>query len=167
MSVLLMTLSPRDKQNKAVSQTTQQPETQMTAPASMDEIMAQALSQEQMYETQEDAFVHETQAPLKHIGVDATHGLFLAGVLFVIGLAGVIARRNFLFMLMSLEIMMNAAALAFVMAGNVLGGADGQVMFVFILTLAAAEAAIGLAILLQFYHRFRSLDVNKASSLKG
>ncbi|UNU74330.1 NADH-quinone oxidoreductase subunit NuoK [Moraxella nasovis] len=95
------------------------------------------------------------------------HGLILAGILFTIGLTGVMVRRNLLFVLMSLEIMMNAAALAFVMAGNLHGSADGQVMFIFVLTLAAAEAAIGLAILLQFYHRFRSLDLTKANSMKG
>lgn len=109
-----------------------------------------------------------TQAtPLTDFGIPSHHGLILAGVLFLIGLAGVMARRNVLFMLMSLEIMMNAAALAFVVGGNLWGKVDGQIMFIFILTLAAAEAAIGLAILLQFYHRYKSLDVNHASKLKG
>ncbi|WFF39717.1 NADH-quinone oxidoreductase subunit NuoK [Moraxella nasibovis] len=101
------------------------------------------------------------------MGVPAEHALILSAVLFVIGLVGVMARRNVLFMLMSLEIMMNAAALAFVIGGNIWGSPDGQIMFIFVLTLAAAEAAIGLAILLQFYHRFKSLDVNHASKLKG
>ena len=101
------------------------------------------------------------------LGIPAHHGLILAGILFAIGLVGVMARRNVLFMLMSLEIMMNATALAFVVGGNLWGKADGQIMFIFILTLAAAEAAIGLAILLQFYHRYKSLDVNHASKLKG
>lgn len=101
------------------------------------------------------------------LGVPAEHALILSAVLFVIGLVGVMARRNVLFMLMSLEIMMNAAALAFVIGGNMWGSPDGQIMFIFVLTLAAAEAAIGLAILLQFYHRFKSLDVNHASKLKG
>lgn len=112
-------------------------------------------------------FAHEVATLASDMGVPAHHGLILAAILFVIGLAGVMARRNVLFMLMSLEIMMNSAALAFVVGGNMWGKADGQVMFVFILTLAAAEAAIGLAMLLQFYHRFRSLDVNHASELKG
>ncbi|MDO5650867.1 MAG: NADH-quinone oxidoreductase subunit NuoK [Moraxella sp.] len=101
------------------------------------------------------------------LGIDSSHALWLAGVLFVIGLVGVMARRNLLFVLMSLEIMMNAAALAFVVAGNMWESADGQVMFIFVLTLAAAEAAIGLAILLQFYHRFRNLDLTKANSMQG
>lgn len=82
------------------------------------------------------------------------HGLIVATILFALGFYGVMVRRNLLFMLMSLEIMMNAAALAFVLAGSVWAQPDGQVMFILILTLAAAEACIGLAIVLQFYHRF-------------
>lgn len=95
------------------------------------------------------------------------YGLLLAGALFTLGLVGVIVRRNLLWMLMSLEIMMNAAALAFVVAGARWVQADGQVMFVMILTLAACEAAIGLAILLQVYHRYRTLDVDTASEMHG
>lgn len=101
------------------------------------------------------------------LAIPMEHGLVLATILFAIGFCGVMARKNVLFMLMSLEIMMNAAALAFVVAGSRWASADGQVMFVFILTLAAAEAAIGLAILLQFYHRFGHLDIDAASELKG
>ena len=102
-----------------------------------------------------------------NLGVPMTHGLILAGIIFAIGLCGVMVRRNFLFMLMSLEIMMSAAALAFVVAGSRWVNPDGQVMFILILTLAAAEAAIGLAILLQFYHRRGHLDVDTANEMKG
>lgn len=66
------------------------------------------------------------------------HGLIVATILFALGFYGVMVRRNLLFMLMSLEIMMNAAALAFVLAGSVWAQPDGQVMFILILTLAAA-----------------------------
>lgn len=104
---------------------------------------------------------------MAHLGIPSSHALILAAILFVIGLVGVMARRNVLFMLMSLELMMNSTALAFVVAGNMWSSPDGQIMFIFVLTLAAAEAAIGLAIVLQFYHRFRNLDVNQASQLKG
>lgn len=104
---------------------------------------------------------------IANLGIPVSHALMLCAILFAIGLVGVMARRNVLFMLMSLEIMMNSTALAFVIGGNIWGSPDGQVMFIFVLTLAAAEAAIGLAILLQFYHRFRNLDVNQASRLKG
>ncbi len=99
--------------------------------------------------------------------IPMSHGLILAGILFAIGLCGVMVRRNFLFMLMSLEIMMNAAALAFVVAGSRWVDPDGQIMFIFILTLAAAEASIGLAILLQFYHKRGHLDVDSANEMKG
>lgn len=100
-------------------------------------------------------------------GIPMHHGLILAGIIFTIGLCGVMVRRNFLFMLMSLEIMMSAAGLAFIVAGSHWIQADGQVMFIFILTLAAAEASIGLAILLQFYHRRGHLDVDSANDMRG
>ena len=95
------------------------------------------------------------------------HGLILAAILFSLGLAGVLVRRNIVFMLLSLEIMLNAAGLAFVIAGARWGQADGQAMFIFILALAAAEVAVGLALVLNFYRRFRSLDAREASALKG
>ncbi len=100
-------------------------------------------------------------------GIPLEHGLSLAGVLFCIGLVGLMVRRNILFILMSLEVMMNAAALAFVVAGARWGAADGQVMFILVITLAAAEASIGLAILLQLYRRFNTLDIDAASEMRG
>ena len=99
--------------------------------------------------------------------VPMEHSLILAAVLFCLGLAGVLARRNIVFLLMSLEIMLNAAGLAFVAAGSHWGEADGQVMFVLILTVAAAEVAVGLALVLNLYRFFRTLDARKASFLKG
>ena len=95
------------------------------------------------------------------------HGLILAAILFALGLTGVLVRRNIVFMLMSVEIMLNAAGLAFVAAGARWGQVDGQVMFIFILTMAAAEVAVGLALVLQFFHRHRTLDADAASSMKG
>jgi NADH-quinone oxidoreductase subunit K len=95
------------------------------------------------------------------------HGLILAAILFSLGFYGVMARRNLMFILMSIEVMMNAAALAFVVAGSRWVQPDGQVMFILILTLAAAEASIGLAILLQFYRRFQHLDIDVASEMHG
>ncbi|CAM5426241.1 MAG: NADH-quinone oxidoreductase subunit NuoK [Pseudomonas sp.] len=95
------------------------------------------------------------------------HGLAVAAILFCLGLVGLMVRRNILFMLMSLEIMMNAAGLAFVVAGSRWAQADGQIMFILVITLAAAEAAIGLAILLQLYRRFNTLDVDAASEMHG
>jgi NADH-quinone oxidoreductase subunit K len=93
--------------------------------------------------------------------------LLLAGVLFSLGLLGVLVRRNLLFVLMSIEIMINAAALAFVAAGSRWAQPDGQVMFLMVLTLAAAETSVGLAMLLQLHRRFRTLDTDAASEMRG
>jgi NADH-quinone oxidoreductase subunit K len=97
----------------------------------------------------------------------ATHALFLAAVLFVLGLIGLLLRRNLIFMLMSLEIMVNASGLAFIAAGARWAQPDGQVMFIFILTLAAAEVSVALALVLQLYYRFRTLDADAASVMRG
>jgi NADH-quinone oxidoreductase subunit K len=94
-------------------------------------------------------------------------GLLLAGVLFGLGLIGLLVRRNVIFMLMSIEIMLNAAGLAFIVAGSRWGQADGQVMFMFILAMAAAEVAVGLALILQMSQRLKTLDVDMASQMRG
>jgi NADH-quinone oxidoreductase subunit K len=94
-------------------------------------------------------------------------GLLLAGILFALGLVGVLVRRNILFVLLSIEIMLNAAGLAFVVAGSRWIQPDGQVMFIFILAMAAAEVSVGLALLLQLYHRFKSLDIDAVSRMRG
>lgn len=94
-------------------------------------------------------------------------GLVLAVVLFVIGLAGVMIRRNVIFMLMSIEIMLNAAGLAFVFAGASWHQPDGQVMFIFILAVAAAEVSVGLALVILIYQKFKTLDIDKLSNMKG
>jgi NADH-quinone oxidoreductase subunit K len=68
---------------------------------------------------------------------------------------------------MSLEVMLNAAGLAFVVAGSRWHQADGQVVFLFVLAVAAAEVSVGLALVVQIYHRFRSLDVDELSRMRG
>lgn len=95
------------------------------------------------------------------------HGLMLAALLFALGLIGVLVRRNIIFILMSIEIMLNAAGLAFVVAGSKWGQADGQVMFIFILAVAAAEVSVGLALVLQLYRRLQTLDVDAVSKMRG
>lgn len=95
------------------------------------------------------------------------HALLLAGVLFALGLIGVLARRNIIFILLSLEIMLNAAGLAFIAAGYRWGQPDGQVMFMFILAMTAAEVSVGLALVLLAYHRWRTLDIGAASTMRG
>jgi NADH-quinone oxidoreductase subunit K len=99
--------------------------------------------------------------------VPMEHGLMLAGILFVLGLAGALVRRNTVFVLLGLEIMLNAAGLAFVVAGSRWKQPDGQVMFMFVLTMAAAEVSVGLTLLLQLYHHFKTLDVDVASKMRG
>jgi len=93
--------------------------------------------------------------------------LILAAILFALGLIGILARRNLVFVLMSIEIMLNAAGLAFIVAGSRWGQADGQVMFLFILAMAAAEVSVGLALLLLLYHHKKVLDIDTASEMKG
>jgi NADH-quinone oxidoreductase subunit K len=95
------------------------------------------------------------------------HGLLLASVLFALGLIGLLVRRNVIFMLMSVEIMLNAAGLAFIVAGSRWQQADGQVMFLFILAMAAAEVAVGLALILQMAQRFKTVDIDLASTMRG
>jgi NADH-quinone oxidoreductase subunit K len=100
-------------------------------------------------------------------GIPVTHGLIVAGLLFGLGLVGVLVRRNIIFILMSIEVMLNAAGLAFVVAGSRWGQTDGQIMFLFILAMAAAEVAVGLALVLQLYHRLGTLDADAAAMLRG
>ncbi|HBY95613.1 MAG: NADH-quinone oxidoreductase subunit NuoK [Ardenticatenaceae bacterium] len=99
--------------------------------------------------------------------VPMEYGLLVAGILFVLGLVGVLVRRNIIFILLSIEIMLNAAGLAFVAAGARWGQADGQVMFIFILTMAAAEVSVGLALVLRLYQHLKTLDTDAASTMRG
>jgi NADH-quinone oxidoreductase subunit K len=94
-------------------------------------------------------------------------GLMLSGILFALGVIGLLVRRNLVFILMSIEIMLNAAGLAFVTAGARWAQADGQVMFIFILAMAASEVSVGLALVLHLYRQNQSLDADAASEMKG
>ena len=94
-------------------------------------------------------------------------GLLLAGVLFALGLIGLLVRRNIIFILLSIEIMLNAAGLAFIVAGARWAQPDGQVMFMFILAMAAAEVSVGLALVLGLQRLYRTLDSDAASEMKG
>ncbi|MDX5437281.1 MAG: NADH-quinone oxidoreductase subunit NuoK [Pontibacter sp.] len=100
-------------------------------------------------------------------GVSLEAGLLLAAILFVLGLIGLLIRRNIIFMLVSVEIMLNAAGLAFIIAGMRWAQPDGQIMFIFILTMAAAEVSVGLALILQLYHQLKTLDSDAASRMRG
>ena len=94
-------------------------------------------------------------------------GLVLAAALFALGLAGVLVRRNLLFMLMSLEVMLNAAGVAFVVAGARWAAADGQIMFILVLTFAASEVSVGLALILLMHRRITTLDADAGYHLRG
>ncbi len=92
--------------------------------------------------------------------------ILFAGILFLLGLIGLLVRRNMIFMLLSIEVMFNSAGLVFVIAGTHWKQPDGQVMFIFILAVTAVEVAIGLALLLQVYHHYKTLDADSVNTLK-
>ena len=95
------------------------------------------------------------------------HYLLLSAVLFAIGTAGVFVRRNLITILLSIEIMLNAVNLTFVAFGRAMGSADGQIIVFFVMTVAAAEAAIGLAILVIFFRRRGSIAVDDVNRMHG
>ncbi len=95
------------------------------------------------------------------------HFLILSAVLFSIGATGVLIRRNPLIMFMSIELMLNAANLAFVAFSRYLNNLDGQVIVFIVLTVAAAEVAIGLAIIVAVFRARATVDVDEANALKG
>ena len=96
------------------------------------------------------------------------HYLTLGAVIFCISVAGIfLNRKNVIVILMSIELMLLAVNINFVAFSTHLGDLAGQVFTMFILTVAAAEAAIGLAILLQLYRRFHTLDIDAASEMRG
>ena len=101
-------------------------------------------------------------------GLSLGHYLALGAVLFCISLAGIfLNRKNVIMLLMSLELMLLSVNINFVAFSRSLGDAAGQVFVFFILTVAAAEAAIGLAILVTLFRNRRSIDVADIDSLKG
>lgn len=99
--------------------------------------------------------------------IPSEHGFILVLVLWCIGLIGLLSRKNTLFMLMSMEIMLNAAALAFILAGSIWQHADGQVIYILILSVAAAEVGLGLALLIRLRHYVSDLNVDKLDELRG
>lgn len=99
--------------------------------------------------------------------VDISHYIYLSSVIFSIGLLGVLIRRNAIVLLMCIELMLNAVNLLFVAFSSYMGDAAGQLFVFFIMVVAAAEAAVGLAILVMVYRNTRSTDVGLLSNLKG
>ena len=99
--------------------------------------------------------------------VPLTHYLALSFLLFVLGVVGVLARRNLLTVLMSIELMLNAVNLNLVAFSQQLGDLGGQIFTVFVIAVAAGEAAIGLAILISLYRLKGSVNLDEASEMKG
>ena len=98
---------------------------------------------------------------------ELNHYLVLSGVLFIIGTVGVLVRRNLITILLSIEIMLNAVNLSFVAFGHFLGSADGQIIVLFVITVAAAEAAVGLAIVIALFRHVESLNPDSFRQLRG
>jgi len=94
------------------------------------------------------------------------HFLVLSAVLFTIGTAGVFLRRNLITILLSVEIMLNAVNLTFVAVGRQLGSVEGQIIVFFVMTVAAAEAAVGLAIVIALFRQRETLNPDAFTSLK-
>jgi len=99
------------------------------------------------------------------IGVE--HYLVLSSILFVIGTVGVITRKNIIIVLMSIELMLNSANLAFVAFSKMLGDMTGQVFMIMSITVAAAEVAVGLALVVSVYTHRESLNIDILKMLKG
>ncbi len=99
--------------------------------------------------------------------ITPNHYLVLSAILFSIGLAGVLLRRNLIVLFMSIELMLNAVNISFVTFSKVHGRVDGQVMVFFVMTIAAAEAAVGLALAVSIFKRFKEVNIRFFEHLKG
>jgi NADH-quinone oxidoreductase subunit K len=98
--------------------------------------------------------------------VSLNHYLILSGVLFSIGTAGVFLRRNLITVLLSIEIMLNAVNVTFVAVGRYNGTVDGQIITFFVMTVAAAEAAVGLALVISLFRHRETLSPDAFTMLK-
>ncbi|MCS6838456.1 MAG: NADH-quinone oxidoreductase subunit NuoK [Bdellovibrionaceae bacterium] len=99
--------------------------------------------------------------------VTYAHFLFLSFVLFALGVLGVLLRRNLIVVMMSVELMLNAVNLTFITFAKALNQLDGQIFVFFVMTIAAAEAAVGLAIVVAIFKRFREVNIRFFQFLKG
>jgi NADH-quinone oxidoreductase subunit K len=100
-------------------------------------------------------------------GVPMQYYLWLSAVLFSIGVLGVLIRRNAIIIFMSVELMLNAVNLMLVTFSRLHGDSGGQVFVFFTMSVAAAEVAVGLALLVMLYRNFRTVDIDVISKLKG
>jgi NADH-quinone oxidoreductase subunit K len=95
------------------------------------------------------------------------HYLILSGLLFTIGIGGVFLRRNLITILLSIEVMLNAVNLTFIAFGYFRGSADGQIIVFFVVTVAAAEAAVGLALVIALFRHAETLNPDAFRQLRG
>ena len=100
------------------------------------------------------------------VTVTLNHYLVLSALLFSIGVAGVLLRRNAIIIFMSIELMLNAVNLTFIAFARHLDSLDGQIFVLFVMAVAAAEVAVGLAIIIAIYKRKSSADVDRVNLLK-
>ena len=98
--------------------------------------------------------------------IPLNHYLILSGILFAIGSAGIFLRRNLITMLLSIEIMLNAVNLTFVAIGRYRGTVDGQIITFFVMTVAAAEAAVGLALVISLFRHRETLSPDAFTAFK-
>ena len=99
--------------------------------------------------------------------VPVDYYIILSAILFALGVVGVLIRRNALIIFMSIELMLNAANLAMVAFSSVIKSFSGQIFVFFVIAVAAAEVAVGLALIVEIFKSKRSIDVDQMSSLKG
>ena len=99
--------------------------------------------------------------------IGLNHYLILSAALFCIGVLGVILRRNAIVIFMSVELMLNAANLAFVAFARYLGSVEGQIFVFFVMSVAAAEVAVGLAIIIALYRNKGTVNIDEANTMRG
>jgi NADH-quinone oxidoreductase subunit K len=105
---------------------------------------------------------------LNHLGeVGLEHYLVLSAIIFTIGMMGVLLRKNILVMLMGIELMLNAVNLSFVAFSHFTGNINGQIMVFFVMTVAAAEAGVGLALAVTIFKQLKNVNNQSFENLKG
>ncbi len=101
------------------------------------------------------------------LNVGLEHYLVLSAILFAMGMAGVLLRRNLIVLLMSVELMLNAVNISFVAFSKFNSNIEGQIMVFFVMTIAAAEAAVGLALAVSIFKRFKEVNIRYFEHLRG
>lgn len=104
---------------------------------------------------------------MEALSVGLNHYLFLSLALFLMGVAGVLFRKNAIVILMSIELMLNAVNISFVAFSNFLDQVNGQVMVFFVMTIAAAEAGVGLALAVTIFKKFKEINIRFFEQLRG